>query len=109
MKKLILASVMMMGFISFSFAQTSVTKTSKPVAKAAIKKTTTTTLVQATTPPVKTTPGKINTAATAKTTDKNVAVLKKDGTPDKRYTAKSKTALKKDDTPDKRFKENKKS
>jgi len=38
---------------------------------------------------------------------KTTVVLKKDGTPDKRYKTSRKVILKKDGTPDRRFKENK--
>jgi len=111
MKKLMLASAMMMGFISFSFAQTTATKATKPVQakmeakKVAVQPAAKTVVAAQAAKPVAKTP----VAAPAKTTDKNGTVLKKDGTPDKRYAAaKSNVPLKKDGTPDKRFKENKK-
>lgn len=46
------------------------------------------------------------TSKNAKTVTKEGVVLKKDGTPDKRY--KQKVHLKKDGTPDRRYKENQK-
>lgn len=111
MKKLMIAAAMMIGLASVANAQQVVTPAPK---KVAVKPATT-----ATAAPV----AKVNTTATkvvtAKPAVKPVAapapatagktvVLKKDGTPDKRYkTAKEKVPLKKDGTPDKRFKANK--
>jgi len=46
-------------------------------------------------------------ATQEKKTDANGTVLKKDGTPDKRYKGAPKGPMKKDGTPDKRFKANK--
>lgn len=82
MKKLLLAVLMMTAVSTFSFAQTK-----KPAEKKA----------PATETAKKATPAK---------TDASGAVLKKDGTPDKRYKSK-KEHMKKDGTPDKRYKENK--
>ena len=106
MKKLFLAAVMMIGFAGISFAQTAKpadTKAKKPVATSAAKSTVAVT--PATKPAAKAAPA----TATKHVASKDV-VLKKDGTPDKRYKAAPKTTgpTKKDGTPDKRFKENKK-
>lgn len=87
MKKLLIATMLFIGATTASFAQTS-----KPAAKPAASKTT-----EAKKP-------------TAAATEKTGVVLKKDGTPDKRYkNTPAATPLKKDGTPDKRFKANKKS
>ena len=123
MKKLILGAVMMIGFISFSTAQTVATpapKTTKPTAKNAtltkpvthvtvtpqpvVKKTVVTTTVPA--KPVV----KPAVTVTAKPATTEGVVLKKDGTPDKRYNkaAVKEGPLKKDGTADKRYKANKK-
>lgn len=92
MKKLLLAALMMTAVSSFSFAQTK-----KPVDKKA----------PATETTKKAAPVTASTAAPAPAKkDANGTVLKKDGTPDKRYKSK-KEHLKKDGTPDKRYKENK--
>ena len=57
--------------------------------------------------PAKTTENKTKVATTKTIT--SPVVLKKDGTPDKRYNSTvTKVPLKKDGTPDKRYKENKK-
>lgn len=119
MKKLILGIAMMIGFISFSSAQ-QVAKT-KPAAKNVTTAKPTTTIVTApqttvkkpATATVAATPAtpKAKAATPAKPTNEQGQVVKKDGTPDKRYkdaptTAKS--PVKKDGTPDKRYKENKK-
>lgn len=95
MKKMLLA---LMAFMSVSFAMnaqsatpTQPNPTHKPATKAETKKVA---------PAVAE-----KHAANAST--KEVAHLKKDGTPDKRY--KNSEHLKKDGTPDKRYKENKKS
>ena len=105
MKKLILASAMMLGFISFSFAQAPAAKDAKPAKE---KK-------EAKKPAAKSDAKTVAPATQAKpvakapaATDKNGTVLKKDGTPDKRYKENKTTHVKKDGTPDKRFKENKK-
>lgn len=114
MKKLILAGAMILGIISFSFAQTSDAKATKPVkekkeAKKPVAQSDAKTATPAKSPVAKKALAAAITPATEKTTDKSGTVLKKDGTPDKRFTAtKSKKPLKKDGTPDQRFKENKK-
>lgn len=97
MKKLLIAFAMLLGVSSFATAQTpaaaqatkpAATKsaTAKPAAKAAEKP-----------------------AAKPAATASNGVVLKKDGTPDKRYKNAPAGPLKKDGTPDKRYKANKKS
>lgn len=110
MKKLLLACAMMVGFAGISFAQTTASKSTKPApAKSEAKKPATdaktTAPAKTATPAAKAT----NPAAAEKVTDKNGTVLKKDGTPDKRYKESKAKHVKKDGTPDKRFKENKKS
>ena len=110
MKKLFLAAVMMIGFAGISFAQTAKpadTKAKKPAATSATKSTVAAT--PATTPATKPA-AKASPATAAKPVASKDVVLKKDGTPDKRYKAAPKTTgpTKKDGTPDKRFKENKK-
>ncbi len=113
-----LAIAMVFGLISFSFAQNTAAKSVKSApekkeAKKAIVKpdTKVSTASQANkqiSKPVTT--AKAPAATSAKPAAKSGTVLKKDGTPDKRYSiAKNKVPLKKDGTPDKRFKENKKS
>ena len=83
MRKLILATIALLGFAFTSQAQD--TKTVKKTEK-------TTKTVQ-----------KGNDAKTVKKTETETkVVLKKDGTPDKRYKTSQK--LKKDGTPDKRYK-----
>ena len=61
--------------------------------------------------PVTKTVVKTKTVVTAKPATTSPVVLKKDGTPDKRYSNASKSAgpTKKDGTPDMRYKKNKKS
>lgn len=117
MKKLIFVSAMMFGFLSFSFAQTKDAIAAKPgqEKKESIKSATKPAAKTATPPMASKSAVKQRVAATEKapvtaekTTGKSGTVLKKDGTPDKRYIAKSKVTLKKDGTPDKRFSENKK-
>lgn len=116
MKKMILSIVAMFCITAVMHAQTATVtpvKTTKPVlAKTTAAKkagvvaatpATTKVQAQATTPKVK--PAQVKTAAAANTT---AVHLKKDGTPDKRFTAAPKAGpLKKDGTPDKRFKANK--
>lgn len=96
---------MIAGFAGFSFAQTTKSTMSTAVKPAA----TTITPVK----PAGTTRVSPATAVPKTTASKPVAagvVLKKDGTPDKRYKkAPAAVPLKKDGTPDKRFKANKKS
>ncbi len=104
MKKILLSAVMIAGFAGFSFAQTTKSTTSSAVKPAATK-----TPVK----PAGTTRVSPATAVPKATASKPVAagvVLKKDGTPDKRYkNAPASVPLKKDGTPDKRFKANKES
>jgi len=115
MKKLMIAAALMIGLASFSNAQqvaapkpTKKVVTTKPAVAAstpAEKKVIATKPVAAK-PAVKATPA---TAASPATPAQGV-VLKKDGTPDKRYkAAEAKGPLKKDGTPDLRYKTNKKS
>jgi hypothetical protein len=90
MKKLIVAAAMLLGLAGVSFAQTTPAKTTP--AKTASK------VVQKKDPAPPAT---------------NAVVLKKDGTPDKRFKAnktneKPATPVKKDGTPDMRYKQNKK-
>lgn len=108
MKKILMSAMMMMGLVSFTFAQTAPAKEAKKAAvkttvasKKSVKETT------EATPAVK--------VSTKKTTDVKEAAaqvstsaskMKKDGTPDKRF--KSNAKMKKDGTIDKRYKENKK-
>ena len=68
MKRLFLGAALLTGFISFSFAQTT-----KPVTLAAAKTTTKSVATNTTVKPA------------AKYTASDGVVLKKDGTPDKRY------------------------
>ncbi|MEO5890743.1 MAG: hypothetical protein ABIQ31_10845 [Ferruginibacter sp.] len=93
MKKLILAVAMMIGIISFSTAQKVVDSAAKKhVSKKAM-------------------PAKSSVSTVAPAKPAPGVVLKKDGTPDKRYNsaaAKAKGPLKKDSTPDLRYKANKK-
>ena len=110
MKKIILIATIMIGCISFSIAQQPTTKpaktaTAKPATTTATAKPATTTV---TAKPATAATAKPATAATAKPVSANGTVLKKDGTPDKRYkTAEPTEHLKKDGTPDKRYSENK--
>jgi hypothetical protein len=113
MKKLVLSALALVGFVSFSIAQTTAktaTTPAKPKMEVAKKDahTATTAKVATTAPAAKTT-----AAPAAKPATVTAATpLKKDGTPDKRFKA-NQTApagpLKKDGTPDKRYKANKKS
>lgn len=92
MKKLLFVFTLLTGLASFSFAQT-------PAAPAKPATTKTSTAKPAAAKP-----------ATAKpATASNGVVLKKDGTPDKRYKSAPATSgpVKKDGTPDKRYKANK--
>jgi hypothetical protein len=116
MKKLVLSALALIGFVSFSIAQTTPAKTTTPPAKPkmeAVKKDAPAAKV------VKMPAAKPAATAAAKPAAKPAVAAaagpnKKDGTPDKRFKA-NKTApaaagpLKKDGTPDKRFKANKKS
>ena len=113
MKKLLIASALMIGLISFSNAQqvaapqpTKKAVTTKPAVAAAPTPAEKKVIVAkpiAAKPAVKATPASPATPAQG-------VVLKKDGTPDKRYkAAEAKGPLKKDGTPDLRYKTNKKS
>ncbi len=112
MKKLILGAAMLIGFSHFSNAQQAVP--AKPVVKAKLVKEVAATPQQkkpATSAVVATAPVKAKEAVTVKTTNTQVVVLKKDGTPDNRYknaASTEKGPLKKDGTADLRFKANKK-
>lgn len=90
MKKVFLAVVALLGFALTSSAQEVAVKAGKKTEKAAkeVKK-------------------EVKTAEVKKT--ENKTVLKKDGTPDKRFKQAEapKQVLKKDGTPDKRYKEKK--
>jgi hypothetical protein len=96
MKKLIVCLIAVFGFIFTSHAQEvkKTVKTTKTVSKPAPVKV-----------EQKTATKKVTTTDQKKTT-KTEVVLKKDGTPDKRY--KSSKTLKKDGTPDMRYKSNQK-
>ena len=136
MKKLILGAAMMIGFISLSTAQQvattkPTTKNVTPATAPAAKSSATTSAAKppatatAAKPPVTATPAKTPATATAakppattkakeptaaKPTNAQGQVVKKDGTPDKRYNNPPAATgpVKKDGTPDKRYKENKK-
>ena len=86
MKKVVLAVIAVLGFALTGFAQEG--------AKKAVKKTETT--VKEVKKEVKATDAKAKEAK---------VVLKKDGTPDKRYKEAKEVVLKKDGTPDKRYKQ----
>ncbi|NUY82218.1 hypothetical protein HUK80_15040 [Flavobacterium sp. MAH-1] len=90
MKKLLFSLLVAMAFTFASQAQTTTqkTKVEKKGATTKVEKKTTV------------------TTKDGKTVTSQGVVLKKDGTPDKRY--KQKVHVKKDGTPDKRYKENKK-
>lgn len=86
MRKLFLAVIALLGFAFTTQAQDSKT----------VKKTETKTVA------------KQNDAKSVKKTETETkTVLKKDGTPDKRYKSSKKVVTKKDGTPDMRYKENK--
>ncbi len=88
MKKLILAAVALLGFAFNGHAQDMTqAKASSEKPKQEVKK-------------------EAKKAADKAATDGKV-VLKKDGTPDKRYKKTKEVVLKKDGTPDKRYKQNK--
>lgn len=114
MKKLILAAFVFLGIAGSAMAQTPVKKDDKAKAK--------TETVKKVTKPAPATKGEEQKAVIAKTKEapaakpeakivkketKTTGPVKKNGTPDKRYTANKQ--LKKDGTPDKRYKQNKKS
>jgi hypothetical protein len=126
MKKVLIAAIALLGLSASSFAQATPTKkvdaTKTTVTKKETKKTEPVKAVNPSTAKKATPPvADIKTVSTKKTTtetktaaankaNNGAVVLKKDGTPDKRYSS-SKTAagpVKKDGTPDKRYKENKK-
>lgn len=88
MKKLLIAFAMLLGVSGYASAQApAAAKSTKPAAtKSATAK----------------------PAAKPAATASNGVVLKKDGTPDKRYKNAPAGPLKKDGTPDKRYKANKK-
>ena len=129
MKKLILGAAMMIGFISLSTAQQiaatkpatkPVTPATKPVAAKSTATVTapkapataTAAKTPATVPVTKpaTATAKPTKPIAAKPTNAQGQVLKKDGTPDKRYNNPPAATgpVKKDGTPDKRYKENQK-
>jgi hypothetical protein len=92
MKKLLIAICFMLGFVGISSAQVAAKKT---VEKAAVTK-----------------PATAKVVKMDKTKTASAALLKADGTPDKRFkenkAATAAVPLKKDGTPDKRYKANKK-
>lgn len=92
MRKLILAAVALLGF-SLSGQAQEMTKAVQGTEKAAQE--------------VKKGAKKEAKKAADKATSEAKVVLKKDGTPDKRYKQAKDVVLKKDGTPDKRYKENK--
>lgn len=105
MKKIFLVLILFIGFNMASLAQ---------APKAAVKQTVTSTKTapvvrQNATPSKQTTQATSQTVKATKTPEKDVpnasVVLKKDGTPDKRY--KESKTLKKDGSPDMRYKKNK--
>ncbi|MBZ5855540.1 hypothetical protein [Flavihumibacter profundi] len=106
MKKLLLVFTMLTGLFSFTFAQTpAVTATHevKPATTKAAEPKAAATKAPAAKPAEK-------PSAAAGSTPSTGVVLKKDGTPDKRYKNSQEPAgpVKKDGTPDKRYKANKK-
>jgi hypothetical protein len=115
MKKFLLGVAMMIGFLSFSYAQT-VTPSKSENKKMPARHVTTTQAVAkkpvaATAPAVKTTTTtkKMSTVQPATST---APVVKKEGITDKRHTRRAhakKGPVKKDGTPDMRYKKNKKS
>lgn len=92
MKKLMLSLIAILGFTIMASAQ-------QEAPQRAVKKT------EAKTRTVTKTEAK---ATDVKTTTDTKVVLKKDGTPDKRYKKTKTVVTKKDGTPDMRYKENKK-
>lgn len=109
MKKLLLSALALVGFASFSIAQTAAkAKTYAPAAKPKMS------VVKKDAAPATT--AKVATLPAAKPAATTTTPVKKDGTPDKRFKANKNAPaappagpLKKDGTPDKRFKANKKS
>ncbi len=116
MKKLILALAFIMGITTVTVAQTAAPATQKAhavkTAPVAAPKATTAAKTVPAAAAVKTTtaPAKVAPAATAAKTTAGGVVLKKDGTPDKRFKNAPAAAgpTKKDGTPDMRYKANKK-
>ena len=108
MKKLLLTAVLFAGFTGISNAQTQKKEEKKTEVKmapaptaakpATIKKTT------SVTPAIKVTPA-ASPVAVERANNHSAVVMKKDGTPDKRFKKAKK--LKKDGTPDMRYKNNK--
>lgn len=119
MKKLILASLIFMATGSlFAQAPAKVTKTKtvatqKATTLHAVPAKTTTTVTKTAVVKPMTPVAKVSSSVAAKpkvavTTKSTAVVLKKDGTPDKRFKAVT-SPVKKDGTPDMRYKQNKKS
>jgi uncharacterized protein (DUF2147 family) len=91
MRKVLLCLMAVLGFAFASQAQEpakKVVKTTKTVKKNEV-------------------PAVVEQKKVEKKVTKEGVVLKKDGTPDKRYKSKEKVVLKKDGTPDRRYKVNK--
>ncbi len=112
MKKLLLSTLALVGFASFSIAQTTAKKTTaapaKPKMEIVKKDKTAPTAKVVSIPAAKA----AATPAVKPAIAANATTLKKDGTPDKRFKTNQKPPagpVKKDGTPDKRFKANKKS
>jgi hypothetical protein len=119
MKKLFFAAIMVAGFSAAGFAQTSPVKKTDPSKMQVIKKPTDNkgqtkvVPITKTTPPVTKTPvvkpdvtkGPVKTPPAVTKPAGNTVALKKDGTPDKRFSANK--HLKADGTPDMRYKNNK--
>ena len=111
MKKLFFVAAMMFGFVSFSNAQQVSTSSSKKKAgKEVTSQTAKPVVAMQSAKKVEPAP-KAKELAVAKPSTSAGVVLKKDGTPDKRYNnvaGKNKGPLKKDGTPDMRYNKNKK-
>lgn len=102
MKKILLAAIALLGLNVATFAQAVPAKKPEPAKQAKVVKMNTPAAKPATQVPVaKPAPAPAKPVVAAGTH------VKKDGTPDKRYSENKR--LKKDGTPDKRYKENKKS
>ncbi len=121
MKKMIIAAFALLSFSVAGMAQApaKTSKTGKETVKQSTAKTADNKMMKAPaamkpaaatvkteTVKTKAAPAKTTAATLGKAVEKPVTAVKKDGTPDKRYTANK--HLKKDGTPDKRFKEHKK-
>ena len=108
MKKLLVAVIAFLGISAATFAQTAAAP-KDPKAKRAVKQTDA--KAKTATSAVKTDAAKTTAPAKdVKSAGQAAGPLKKDGTPDKRFTANKDAAkkhLKKDGTADKRYKENK--